>query len=162
MKTLAIAALLALAFDAGAVVLYKSIDATGRVTYSDQPPSANGARSVVPIDVDPYPPAAAPYKPPVALSRGEDLDQIIRRRPAAANDARVRAAQARLDAARAALEAAQASSTPEDWVYFGIRPGGPNRMPRPEYLARLESLDADVKAAEGQLADEERRLRLGF
>ena len=156
-RIFALAALLALAFEAGAVVLYKSIDANGRVTYSDQPPAGNGARVVVPIDVD-YPPVAAPWRPPVAMSGGEEVEQIIRRRPASSDDSRVRAAQARLDHARAALESAQNNSAPEDWIYLGNR----HRAPRPDYLARLESLQADVNAAEQQLADEERRLRLGF
>ena len=41
----------ALACNAGAVVLYKSIDANGRVTYSDQPPSGAATR-VTPLEID--------------------------------------------------------------------------------------------------------------
>jgi multidrug efflux pump subunit AcrA (membrane-fusion protein) len=87
------------------------------------------------------------------------VEELIRRRPAAPNDTAVRSAQARLEQARAALAAAQASSAPDDWIYFGA---GRGRAPRPEYEARLDSLDSEVKAAEQQLADEERKLRLGY
>lgn len=154
-----LAALLGLAFNAGAVVLYKAIDANGRVTYSDSPPPAGVAARVVPLDIDTnaLPTAAWPSLPQSAGAR--DLEELIVRRPAQPSDAGVRAAQARLDRARAALDEAQNNSTPDDWIYFGRTQ---RRAPRPEYEARLSSLEAEVGAAQAQLDDEERKLRLGY
>jgi len=148
----------ALACNAGAVVLYKSIDANGRVTYSDQPPSG-GATRVTPLEIDTSAlPTANLWRDSIAQSAGvANIEELIRRRPASPNEAAVRNAQARLDRARAALENAQNNSVAEDWIYYG----NGHRGPRPEYAARLESLDAELKAAQEQLADEERRARLG-
>jgi len=153
--------LLGLAFNAGAVVLYKAIDANGRVTYSDSPPPAGIAARVVPLDIDTDAlPTAPAWRDSFSQSAGaRDLEELIVRRPAQPSDAGVRAAQARLDRARAELEFAQDNSTPDDWIYFGRTQ---RRAPRPEYLARLNSLEAEVAAAQTALDDEERKLRLGF
>ena len=157
LRCLLIAAPLALALDAGAVVLYKHVDAQGRVTYLDRPvaPSAGGRVEALEIDTTANPARAAP---PAATARGEtENERIIRRRPPEPDQRPLDEARQQLDTARAALEAAQASSTPEDWIYFG----NSRRAPRPEYLARLESLEAQVKAAEANVAEHERRVRLG-
>ena len=167
MKTIhaSLSALLAVvAFDAAAVTLYKSTDKDGLVTYSDQQPTSVGGRTV-PLDIDttanatPLPGA----KSPQAESENE---RIIRRRPPAKDDSAVVLARQRLDAARAALEIAKDNSSPEDWIYFnpptypGMIPHPARRGPSPDYLARLESLEAKVKAAEITLADAERVVRL--
>jgi hypothetical protein len=153
-----IASLAALAGNAGAVVLYKSIDASGHVTYSDQPPPRGGATRVVPLDIDTSALPAAPEWSLPERAGTSDIEELIVRRPAQPSDAAVRAAQARLDRARAALQPAQDNSLAEDWISFG----NGRRAPRPEYAARLEALDAEVKSAEQALADEERRLRLAY
>ena len=162
MKRISLAAgLVSLAFNAGAVVLYKTIDANGRVTYSDSPPRAGNAARVVPLDIDTSAlPTVPAWRSSLAQSAGaRDLEELIVRRPAQPSDAGVRAAQARLDRARAQLQFAQDNSTPDDWIYFGRTQ---RRAPRPEYLARLESLEAEVASAQAALDDEERKLRLGF
>ena len=148
-----------LACNAGAVVLYKSIDANGRVTYSDQPPRGAVTR-VVPLEIDISAlPTVPAWRESLAQSAGAaDIEDLIRRRPTAPNEAAVRAAQARRDRARAALDSAQNNSLAEDWIYYG----NGHRGPRPEYAARLDSLDAELKAAEQQVADEERKARLGY
>jgi hypothetical protein len=151
--------LAALACHAGAVVLYKSIDASGRVTYSDQPPSGGAAR-VTPLEIDTSAlPTANLWRDSIAQQAGaSNIEELVRRRPAEPNEAAVRDAQARVDRARAALDNAQNNSIAEDWIYYG----NGHRGPRPEYAARLESLDTELKAAEQQLAEEERKARLGY
>jgi hypothetical protein len=141
------------------VVLYKSIDAQGRVTYSDQPPGPAAAR-VVPLEIDTSAlPTTSLWRDSIAQSAGApNIEELIRRRPVQPNEAAVRGAQARLDRARAALDSAQNNSLAEDWIYYG----NGHRGPRPEYAARLEALDSELKAAEQQLADEERKARLGY
>ena len=146
-----------LAFDAGAVVLYKHVDEKGRVTYFDRPVMPGDGARLERLDIDT---SANPARvaPPAATARVEsENERIIRRRPAEPDTRPLDAARQRLDAARGALEAAQASSTPEDWIYFGNR----TRAPRPEYLARIESLENAMKAAEADVAEQERRVRLG-
>ena len=160
MKTIPLAAaLLVLAFDSGAVVLYKTTDANGRVTYSDSPPAAGIAVRVVPLDIDT---SALPTASPQDFAQAagaRDVEELIVRRPPQPSDAGVLAAQVRLDRARAALQDAQDNSTAEDWIYFGR---AQRRAPRPEYAARLDSLGAEVNAAQAQLDDEERKLRSAY
>ena len=140
------------ASDASAAVFYKHVDSQGKVTYTDYPPGTTSGRvETLQIDTSALPTVR------LAEPRAEtENERIIRRRPVD-NTGPVLAARERLDAARAALQAAQDNSVAEDWIYFG----GRGRAPRPEYLARLEGLEAQVKAAEAALADEERRIRLG-
>ena len=158
-----LAALLAVvAFDAAAITLYKSTDEDGRVTYSDQP-SRSLRERVVPLDIDTT--ADQTQLPLPAQSsestRDSENERIIRRRPVVSDDSAVRLAREGLDAARSALEDAQNNSTDEDWIYFDRRMKPPgSRGPRPEYLARLESLEAQVKAAEITLADAVRVFQL--
>jgi hypothetical protein len=85
-----------LACNAGAVVLYKSIDAQGRVTYSDQPPGAGAAR-VVPLEIDTNAlPTASLWRESIAQSAGApNIEELIRRRPASPNEAAVRGASPR-------------------------------------------------------------------
>jgi hypothetical protein len=152
-------ALLGLAFNAGAVVLYKATDSNGRVTYSDSPPPAGIAARVVPLDIDTSALPTASPRDFAQAAGARDVEELIVRRPPQPSDAGVRAAQARLDRARAALEYAQDNSTAEDWIYFGRTQ---RRAPRPEYEARLNSLQAEIDAAQSQLDDEERKLRLAY
>ena len=163
LRFLLIAAPLAFALDAGAVVLYKHVDAQGRVTYLDRPvaPTAGGRVQALEIDTAANPARVAP---PAATARVEtENERIIRRRPAPDADAPLKSARTRLEAAKAALEEAQNNSLAEDWIYFGPNgaAAGQRRVPKPEYLARLEALQASVKAAEDTVALEERKLRLG-
>lgn len=159
--TLALAAILAAcAVDASAARLYKLTDATGRVTYVDKPPAKFEGR-VEAIDIDT---SASTVKLPNAgdAVRNSEAAKIINSGQAErlasekAAEAEVASAKAQLESARAALQNAQDNSLAEDWFYVPPR----NRVPRPEYAARLEALDSAVKAAEQRLADAERTLRL--
>jgi len=138
--------------------LYKSVTSDGRVTYSDRPPEdARASTSVIKVDTRGNE-LAARAAPVIVGPRGEsENEKIIRRRPPEPDRSAVLAATRALEEARQALAAAQESSTPDDWIYFGT-----GRAPRPEYLARLESLETRVKGAETALADAERKVRLGF
>jgi hypothetical protein len=157
------ALLAVVAFDAAAITLYKSTGADGRITYSDQPSRSFG-RSVVPLDIDTTANQTqlAPRSSAVATRESEN-ERIIRRRPAVSADSAVVVAQRKLDVARGAFEDARNNPTAEDWIYFDRRtnPNGVRRGPSPEYLARLDSLEAQVKAAEATLADAERANRVG-
>ena len=142
-----LALLLALAVtDAwGIVILYKLTGRDGAVTYVDAVPKGF-AGNVEKLVID-------PGEHSVRLADRLENEQVIRRRaPADPREAKVAAAQARLEQAKQALESAQASSTPEDWIYMG--PG--RRAPRPEYEARLNQLEQQVRAAEESLRVAER------
>ena len=144
-----------------AAQLYKSVTRDGRITYSDRPPEDARASTSV-INVETHGNEVAARAAPAAQSR-EDNEKIIRRRPPEPDRSAVLAATHALDEARKALIAAQESSTPEDWIYFGPNnPVGMLRAPKPEFQARLESLEKQVKVAEITLDDAERKVRLGF
>ena len=151
------------AFDAAAATIYKSTDEDGLITYSDEQPRASGGQ-ITPLDIDttgnttqlPQPPQSSAS--PQAESENE---RIIRRRPAVKDESAVVLARYKLDAARAALDDAQNNSSADDWIFFDRRMHAPgSRGPTPEYLTRLDSLEAQVKAAEATLVDAERAFRL--
>lgn len=157
------AAVVALALgDAAAVTLYKHVDPSGRVTYSDQPPAAP-AKRLERFDVDPGPPGTPPAAPRYVPS--ETAQQLSRqfaesRARERAAEAVVTAAERELDAAKHRLFAAQESNDPEDFWWVGAAMGrNPTRLPRPEYLARVEALEGDLRAAEEKLAEARRRAR---
>ena len=117
----------------------------------------------IPIDQNTFPPPA-PRLGESSRPVESEYEKIIRRKApdATAKEDAVRSARKRLEDARAALQSAQDSSSPEDWIY---RPKGPYmrgvsptvRFPRPEYAERLAALEADVKAAEANLEEVERK-----
>jgi hypothetical protein len=159
--------LLFAALSGHAVQLYKSTGPDGRVTYSDVPPAASTRAEVVTVDTSANAfdagrsraPSAA-RQPATAAAKPETVyEQIIRRRTVV-DDREVKAAEKALEAARSALRNAQENSTAEDWIYAGGRWGKPSRFPTPEYAARIEALEKQVKQSEEALAEAERRLRL--
>ena len=138
----------------GAVVVYKLTDRQGRVTYVDAVPKGFDG-TVTRMSIEPGDHTVRLPDPPAANgARAEtEYEQIIRRKPAAdPRDAKVAEARTRLLRAQEALQVAQESASPEDWIYMG--PG--RRAPRPEYEARLNQLDANVRAAEETLRVAER------
>lgn len=161
LKALVALILALVATDAWAVVLYKLTDPQGRVTYTDSVPK--GFRGDVKrLEIAPAERsvnlATAPLAREAAPPAQTDYERIIRARPEANGaDERIRAARARLEAAQAALKHAQENSTAEDWIYFGPNnPLGMRRAPRPEYQARLEQLENELRHAEEQLSIAER------
>jgi len=148
---------------AAATTLYKHVDKDGRVTYTDQPRAGSSGKVLtIPIDQNRLAPPAPTQLAPAPREETE-YEKIIRRKPAVPDEAEVKAAQKRLANAKDALQQEQESNRPEDWIR---RPkgGGPGtgtlRFPRPEYAERLAAREADVKAAEEQLAEAERKERL--
>lgn len=116
-RAAAFAATLLLAFAASGQVLYKWIDAQGRVQYSDRPPK-DFKGPVTRIEPPDAPPDAAPTLPierkaappkamaPAPVSEAEPtMDMAAKRRAARATlQARIDAAREKLEASRRALE----------------------------------------------------------
>jgi hypothetical protein len=152
--------LIAAATEAYGTTLYKLTDPSGEVTYTDAVPK--GFRGTVKrLDMDTSAKVAV-ITPSARAGEVEatvpDYAEIIRRRPPVdENEVRIAEARARLEAARRALTDAQENSPATDWIYFGPNnPAGMRRAPRPEYQARLESLERNVQIAEEQLRMAER------
>ena len=159
------------AFDSAAATLYKSIDANGRVTFSNVTPAPGERAQAIEIDtsVRPAPALIAPGSPEaLRQQRTRENEEILLRRPAD-DGVEVRLAERKLLEAKAALENAVNNSVAEDWIYLGgrlkrrdARPGSNSvrRMPTEEFAARLETLEAAIKHAEADLVAAERRRRL--
>ena len=167
--TTAIACVLMGAADAQAQAIYKSVDSTGRVTYSQEPLA--GAVSVDKVDVTPKvivdrpagagsaaaPNAAAEAKRAETARQSEEFRQRQLAREAQrlrAMDA-VNAAERELDAAQKALIAGQESDQPGDRQ--GV--GGVRSRPTEQYLERVQRLEAAVEAAKKRLVEAQNRLR---
>jgi hypothetical protein len=167
--TAAIACVLMGAAGAQAQAIYKSVDSTGRVTYSQEPLA--GAVSVDKVDVTPKvivdrpagagsaaaPNAAAEAKRAETARQSEEFRQRQLAREAQrqrAMDA-VNAAERELDAAQKALIAGQESDQPGDRQ--GV--GGVRSRPTDQYLERVQRLEAAVEAAKKRLVEAQNRLR---
>jgi hypothetical protein len=146
------------ASDVSAAVLYKLTDNRGRVTYVDALPK-DFAGTVQRMNIDTAEHVITLQEPAVRSLRTQaENEAIIRRLPVPnPSEEQVRVARLKAAAARAALESAQNNSTPDDWIYFGPgNPVGMRRAPRPEFQARLESLERDVQQAEDEVRAAER------
>lgn len=133
----ALLALCALQFAAGtasAQVLYKWIDADGKVQYSDQPPKGyKGPVTRIEPDVaaTPAPPAARTPPPPAAPAKAPAPAQDVagkRRAVRTALEARLAAARDKVDAARRALADAPSPDTDERQVVQQQMKGGQGGM----------------------------------
>ena len=131
---------------AQAQTLYKLIDKNGKVTYSETAPKPGEFDgTVTPINVDPKANTMVkPTMPPRNL--GYEAEQSAR---ASAN---LKQAEDKLDAAKKALASAQNSQSEEDVRYVGNKSGGTRPVMSDEYKAKLDKLEADVKAAEEELS----------
>jgi hypothetical protein len=167
MSGLAACALL-VAGGAQAQVIYKSVDSTGRVIYSQEP--VPGAVSVDKVDVTPKvivdrPAAAAGGSAGAAAEarraetarQSEEFRQRQQSREAQRQKAMeaVNAAERELDAAQKALVAGQETDQPGDRQ--GI--GGVRSRPTEQYLDRVRRLEAAVEAAKKRLLEAQTRLR---
>ena len=149
--------------DAGAQSLYKLVDRSGKVTYSDTVPRDFKGR-VIPLHVDPNlnSSEALPAAGQEGEGRGESpADRTIRKGPAN-EEAPIEAARRKARAARKAFEDARDNSTPDDWVYVNPdrNPHRVRRYPKPEYAARLEELERLALLAERELDKLERERRI--
>lgn len=165
-KGLLACALLAAA-GAQAQVIYKSVDSTGRVIYSQEPVS--GAISVDKVDVTPKvtidrpaggaaaPNAAAEAKRAETARQSEEFRQRQQARESQRQKAMdaINAAERDLDAAQKALAAGQETDQPGDRQ--GI--GGVRSRPTDQYLERVRRLEAAAEAAKKRLTEAQIRLR---
>jgi Domain of unknown function (DUF4124) len=133
---------------AAADTIYRSVDASGRVTYSSTPPAnAASVQELAP------PPEPSPADIQEALQRQQALQQAAARyqeelaAETARQEARLRAAEQALDAARAQRDQA-ALQTAQDWQG---RQGGGHYL-KGSYFQRLQAAEAAVQAAQKALA----------
>lgn len=150
-----------------AQVIYKSVDSTGRVIYSQEPVS--GAVSVDKVDVTPKvmidrpaggasaPNAAADAKRAETARQADEFRQRQQAREAQRQKAMeaVNAAERELEAAQKALIAGQETDQPGDRQ--GI--AGVRSRPTDQYLERVRRLEAAVEAAKKRLVEAQNRLR---
>ena len=142
-------ALCAVATLAAAQTLYKLIDKNGKVTYSETAPK-DFPGQVIRIDINPDANTATLPKLPPRDSA-----------PAANSGARPpdsrAAAQERLDAARKALAQARENPRDDEVTWIGNKGGGTRAVPSESYRAKIDKLEADVKAAEEEVRRAEGR-----
>jgi hypothetical protein len=157
----AVASLLLAAGALHAQVIFKSVDSTGRVTYSQEPVA--GAVSVEKVDVTPKVSvdrpagAAADARKAETARQSDEFRQRQQARDAQRQKAQeaVVAAERELDAAQKALVAGQETDQPGDRQ--GI--GGVRSRPTEQYLERVRRLEMAVEAAKKRLAEAQVRLR---
>jgi hypothetical protein len=149
--------------DAGAQALYKLVDRSGKVTYSDTVPKDFGGR-VIPLHIDPSLNSSEPSPAASQESEGRGetpAERTIRKGPVN-DDSPIEAARQKAQAARKAYEDARDNSTPDDWVYVNPdrSPVGIRRFRKPEYEARLAELERKAILAEQELDKLERARRI--
>ena len=141
-------ALCAVATLAAAQTLYKLIDKNGKVTYSESAPK-DFPGQVIRIDINPDANTATlPKLPPREAAPATNPGT---RAPDA------RAAQERLDLARKALAQARENPGENEVTWIGNKGGGTRAVPSEGYRAKLDKLEADVKAAEEEVRRAEGR-----
>ena len=150
MRTLVAALFVLLAADAGAAILYKLVDPSGGITFSDSVPRGFQG-DVTRLDIDTGTNLITPTPSGSPAARAPIAYEPVVPRPASSDEDRLRVAAQRIEDARLALAEAQNNSLAEDWIYLGPNnPLGMRRMPRPEYQARLERLASNVVVAESE------------
>ena len=148
-----------LATDCLSATVYKSVDKDGRVTYSEQN-DAGAVRIEIPVAANTFEAPKREIGPDGKPAETEN-ERIIRRRPVR-DETAVPNARRRLDAAIAALDALENDPDPGLWQPLISNAGvGRRRVRTPEFLARNEALTSERQAAESELANAERRDRLG-
>ena len=141
-------ALCAVATLAAAQTLYKLIDKNGKVTYSESAPK-DFPGQVIRIDINPDANTATlPKLPPRDAAPATN---------AGTRAPDVRGAQERLEAARKALAQARENPGENEVTWIGNKGGGTRAVPGEGYRAKLDKLEADVKAAEEEVRRAEGR-----
>jgi|CXWL01.1.fsa_nt_gi hypothetical protein len=139
--------------------LYKLVDKKGKVTYAEKiPPGFDG--KVIRLDVDPNRNTATlPKSTPADTESGKakPTPTSAAQEREGRKQSRIEAAQKRLDEAKAALADALENPGDNDVTRVGnVRKGGSTPTSRnvwsDDYRARIEGLEAAVKAAEEELA----------
>jgi hypothetical protein len=133
-----------------AQTLYKLVDKNGKVTYSETAPKPGDFDGTVTrIDVNPNANTAT-------LPKYEGRPAEPATNPGGRAPSRV-AAQEKLEAARKALADARDNPSAEDVTRVGTKGGFTRPVESDGYKAKLEKLEADVKAAEEELKRAEGR-----
>jgi hypothetical protein len=143
------AAMAVLPGEACAQTLYKLIDKSGKVTYVEKVPD-NFDGQVIPMKVDPKANTATLPKPSAASP-----SPAAGGAPASQGE-RVAKAKDSLESAKKALAYARDNPGEEDVQRVGSVKGGARPVPTEAYKAKLEKLEAAVKAAEKELEEAER------
>jgi hypothetical protein len=134
-------ALATLAGTAGAETLYKLIDKSGRVTYTqDKPKEFDGQVIPVEIDMNANKATLPKFTPPPAAAK-----------PAAPSRDSLALARQRVESARGAYEDARDNPRDDDARFIGNAGGGTRRVFTEEYLQRLARLENELKDAEADL-----------
>jgi hypothetical protein len=145
-----VAALAAASWPVLAQTLYKLVDKNGKVTYSESKPKPGEFDGeVIEMNIDKKAntatmPKFTPSPAPASSS-------------SSGRSASVDAARERLEAAKKALAQAQENPTSEELRFIANKGGGTRPVPSDEYKAKLEKLEADVKAAEEEVRRAEAR-----
>ena len=148
MSTAVALALCAAAPIAAAQTLYKLIDKNGKVTYSESAPK-DFPGQVIRIDINPD--ANTATLPKLAPRDSAPATNPGTRSPDP------RGAQERLEAARKALAQARENPGEGEVSFIGNKGGGTRQVMTDAYRARIEKLEADVKAAEEEVRRAEGR-----
>ena len=136
---------------ASAQTLYKLVDKNGKVTYSETAPKPGEFDGqVIRIEVNPNANTATlpRYEPKASAPAANPGGRSV---PTAAS------AREKLEAARKALADAQDNPSPDEVTRMGTKGGFTRPVESDAYKARLEKLEADVKAAEEELKRAEGR-----
>ena len=136
---------------AQAQTLYKLIDKNGKVTYSESAPKPGEFDGqVIRIDVNPKQNTAI-----LPQAAGRNAGQEAAEAAQAATNTKI--ARDKLEAAKKALAQAQENPGEGEVNWIGNKGGGTRAVPSDAYRAKLDKLEADVKAAEEELSRVERR-----
>ncbi len=159
---------------ADAQTLYKLIDKSGKITYSEAKPKDFDGQ-VIELNIDPNANTATLPKYTNPAPGKEGGPPAPGKQGATTKVDPVAAAQARLDKAKAALQEAKDNAQDSDYNYLGTKGaasrsnggggvgvngsgagvqngGGSRRVPSEAYQARLDQLEKDVQDAEDNLA----------
>lgn len=145
------------AFHADAQTLYKMIDKNGKVTYSEKPPKDFDGK-VIRMDVDPNANTAILPKPGATATgsgEGSSKDSETLRRNTqknASSEERIAAARERVEDAKRRLQDLKDNPNDADVTRVGRAGGGTRPVLTDDYQQRVERAEADVKAAEEELA----------
>jgi len=130
---------------AHAQTLYKMIDKNGKVTYSESAPKPGEFDGQV-IRIDVNPKANTAILPQAAgRNAGQEAAEAERTATNTKN------ARDKLESAKKALAQAQENPGEGEVSWVGNKGGGTRAVPSDTYRARLDKLEADVKAAEEEL-----------
>jgi hypothetical protein len=159
MKRFSLVLLLALAsLQAAAQVLYKYVDANGKVTYSDRAPKAGEKAERITADstTNVINSPAASRGGAIIKSAGNTSGRAAERDKLKAS---VDAAEIDLERAKKALEAGQAPQEGEQIIV--VRATGNAVLRTDAYRERIASLESAVKAAEEKLEQAQTSYRRG-